>query len=205
MEGGKVISDDDQKIDSVDDGEKVSESWKNRILAQRKADQEKIREMNEKLESFESEKKKIEEEKLKQEGNWKELLESRERTLQELQDKLNEKDEAVKSYETHLQEAKKLQGLQDALGGKFRKPEYMNLVDTSKIAVDPDTGNVDQSSLKSYADHFLKEHKELIQFNKPQINDNAPGQSLSMSYDEWVKLAQTNPKEAREKMHLVKK
>jgi vacuolar-type H+-ATPase subunit I/STV1 len=207
MEDDKVISDDNQvdSVDEVKEGEKVDYKTFKRLLAQRKADSEKFEALEKELNSFKSEKQKIEEEKLKAEGNWKELLESREKSLQELQEKLQEKDQEVKTYETHIQEATKLQSLQDALGGKFKKPEYMNLVDTSKIAIDPDTGNVDQTSLKSYADHFLKEHKELLNLSKPQINDNAPHHTGSLTYEEWVKLAQSNPKEAREKMHLVKK
>ena len=36
------------------------------------------------------------------------------------------------------------------------------------------TGAIDKESLKKYADTFLKEHKELVAFSKPQIDSRAP-------------------------------
>ena len=85
------VSDQDQS--SVSDGDAGNESNDAKfkmLLGQRKADQEKLKELQAQLGTFQSEKKKLEEEKMKHEGNFKALLDSREKELQELGAKLKD-------------------------------------------------------------------------------------------------------------------
>lgn len=210
-----------EKIDSVDNPnddsviekkDVVAFETHQRLLAQRKADQEKLKEAQAKLDKIEEKeaelerkRQELEEQKLKDEGNWKALLEAREAKLAEFQSRESELVSKVSMFEQQFQEAAKLQALQDALGGKFKHKSYYNLVDTDRIITNPETGQIDQDSVKAYADTFLKEHKELIAFNKPQINDRAPGQAGSLTYEEWLVLAKTDPAKAREKIQEVKR
>lgn len=172
----EVISDD--KVDSVDkSNDVVSHETYKRLLAQRKADQEKLKSLEEKaktLSILEEEKAKLAEEKLKADGNWKALLDAREAKIQELNEKYQSVTQEKSRYEQQFVEASKLQAFMDALGGKLKHREYYNLVDTSAIALDPESGAIDKESLKKYADKFLKEHKELVAFSKPQIDSRAP-------------------------------
>jgi len=172
----EVIGDD--RVDSVDkSNDVVSHETYKRLLAQRKADQEKMRSLEEKaktLSVLEEEKAKLAEEKLKADGNWKALLDAREAKIQELSEKYNSVTQEKSRYEQQFVEATKLQAFNDTLGGKLKHREYYNLVDTSAIALDPETGAIDKESLKKYADKFLKEHKELVAFSKPQIDSRAP-------------------------------
>lgn len=172
----EVIGDD--VVDSVGkSNDVVSHETYKRLLAQRKADREKLRSLEEKaktLSILEEEKAKLTEEKLKTEGNWKALLEAREAKIQELSEKYQAVNQEKSRYEQQFVEASKLQAFEDALGGKLKHREYYNLVDTSAIALDPESGAIDKESLKKYADKFLKEHKELVAFSKPQIDSRAP-------------------------------
>ena len=205
------VSDRDQ-VDSVGDqdqhGEKekkdaVSYDTHRRLLKQLKEAQTKLERLNEyEAKALEAEKIKAEAEevKLKSEGKWKELLEAKENKLKELDGMLAEERNKVQSFQEHLQEATKLQALQDVLGGRFKKQRYFDLVETDKIAINPETGQVDSDSLKAYADSFLKEHKELIEFNKPQMPDGAAHAGGLMDYQEWVNKVQNAKGEELQKL-----
>jgi len=201
-----IVSDDKKNDDGViEKKDVVAYETYQRLLDQRKADQAKLKTFEEKEAELEKQRKELEESKLKDEGNWKALLEAREEKLIELANQKTEYENKVLMFEQQFQEAAKLQALQEAIGGKFKHKSYYNLVDTDKIIVNPESGEIDQDSVKKYADSFLKEHKELIAFSKPQVHDRAPGQSGSMTYEEWLVLAKTDPKKAKEKIKEVKR
>jgi hypothetical protein len=201
-----IVSDDKKNDDGViEKKDVVAYETYQRLLDQRKADQAKLKTFEEKEAELERQRKELEESKLKDEGNWKALLEAREEKLIELANQKTEYENKVLMFEQQFQEAAKLQALQEAIGGKFKHKSYYNLVDTDKIIVNPESGEIDQDSVKKYADSFLKEHKELIAFSKPPVNDRAPGQSGSMTYEEWLVLAKTDPKKAKEKIKEVKR
>lgn len=198
----------------VDDKNKdvVSHESFQKLLNQRKADKAKLKDAEEKLKTLEAKEKeiadkeaKIAEEKLKEDGNWKALLESREKELADLKAEKENLSESVKGFEKKFTDAHKLNAFKEAIGGTLKKDSYYTFVDTSKIALDPKTGVIDEKSLKSYANDFVTEHKELIQFKSgAKLPGDAPKHTGSLSYDEWLKLAKTNPKEARERQKDVK-
>jgi DNA repair exonuclease SbcCD ATPase subunit len=170
MNNEEVIGDDESTVDGVDQKDKVSYEAYKRLLSQRKSDQEKLKSAEERLKELDN----LKEEKLRSEGNWKALLDAREQKLAEYQEQLENERKSRRDYEEQFIEAAKLNKFQDALGGKLKHEDYFNLVDTSKIAVDPQTGKIDRESVSKYASEWLKAHKELVQFSKPKINDNAP-------------------------------
>jgi len=167
------VSDQDQS--SVSDGDAGNESNDakfKKLLGQRKADQEKLKELQSKLGTFESEKRKLEEEKMKHEGNFKALLDSREKELQELSSKLKDYESKVVSYEETFINQKKINAFHQAIGGKLKDQEYYDLFKADKIALD-DEGNIDEKSLKQYASEFINKHKSLIDFKTGKMPDGA--------------------------------
>lgn len=209
------VSNDGQSNDGIVDNSKdvVSHESHKKLLAQRKADQEKLKAMQARLQELESKEAEIakkeaelEEQKLKDEGNWKALLEAREARAAKLEEQVKTLAEVNKSYEDKFTNAVKLNAFKDAIGGTLKKNEYYGFVDTNKIALDPETGVVDEKSLKQYANDFVSQFKELIAFKNPvrlpsEAGDHSEG---GLSYEEWVKLAQTNPSEAKKRMKDVK-
>jgi len=177
------VSNDDQSNDSVVDNSNkdvVSHESHKKLLAQRKADQEKLKAMQERLQSFESKeselaKKEAElnEQKLRDEGNWRALLESRESALKKLEEKNNELLNITTGYEKKFTNAHKINAFKEAIGGDLKLPDYYSFVDTDKIAIDPETGSVDDGSVKSYANEFASKYKDLINFKKGKLPSEA--------------------------------
>lgn len=209
------VRNEDQSNDGIVDNSKdvVSHESHKKLLAQRKADQEKLKAMQARLQDLESKeadlaKKEADlaEQKLKDEGNWKALLEAREVRAAKLEEQVKTLAEVNKGYEDKFTNAVKLNAFKDAIGGTLRKNEYYSFVDTNKIALDPETGVVDDKSLKLYANDFVNQFKELINFKSAVKLPNEAGDHSEggLSYEDWVKLAQTNPSEAKKRMKDVK-
>jgi len=81
---------------------------------------------------------------------------------QEKEDALKEKRES----DNILLESRKLSAFENRLGGKLENDEYLTFVDTKNIIIDPDTGNIDVSSVDSTVKNFLGKHKSLVKFSK---------------------------------------
>lgn len=207
MEQEQVIGDDLEKtqVDSVDSGndDKVDHKTFQRLLTQRKADQVKMREMQSIIETVpekEARLAKLEEEKNRAEGNWKAVLESRESELEKLKSQNSELTEKVSTFESEFQKSVKLEALQKAMGAKISNPSYFGLVDYDKIPVGED-GKVDEIAVNAYAKSFAEEHSRLLETSKPRVETRAPdGGSGFITHAEWLEIAKTDPKKARELM-----
>lgn len=174
------------------------------LLGQRKQDQAKARELETKLKAFEDVERKRNEEKLQQEGNFKALLDAREKELQEIREQNQTLSSQVSDFEKTFTDTKKLNALFKEVGGSLKHKDYYHLVDTNKIAIDPSTGELDSKSLKAYASELVKDHKDLFNFGIGKMPGGAPVAATALSHEEWTKLAQTNPSEARKRMKDVK-
>lgn len=200
---------DDDKNKNV-----VSYETHQKLLDQRKSDQTILKNLKTELEALKAEseerKKKdaaADEEKQKEQGNYKALVESRDNRIKELEALVNEKDEKVKGLEGKYTNAHKLNAFQNAINGKLKNDKYVNLVDLDKIAIDPETGAVDEKSLKSFATDFINNHKELIEFRgaNKTLPNGAAKHGAPLSKEEWRELAKTNPKEAASRIKDVRK
>jgi hypothetical protein len=177
------VSDEVQSTDGVGDNSNngaVPEHQFKRLLAQRKADQEKLKAATARLQELEAKESELakkeaelEEQKLKSEGNWKALLESRESALKKLEEKNSKLLELTTNYERKFTDAHKINAFKEAIGGDLKLPDYYNFVDTGKIAIDPETGSVDMESVKSYANEFAGKYKDLINFKKGKLPSEA--------------------------------
>ena len=178
------VRNEDQSDDGIVDNSKdvVSHESHKKLLAQRKADQEKLRAMQTRLQELEAKEadiakkeSELEEIKLKSEGNWKALLESRESALKKLEEKNTELLGITKGYEKKYTDAYKINAFKDAIGGDLKLPDYYSFVDTEKMAIDPETGAIDVDSVKNYANEFVSKYKDLISFKKGKL----PGEAAS--------------------------
>lgn len=191
-----IVSDDSQNQE-----DKVDYKTYHRVLKQHKESKEKADKLEaqiKELSEFKEKMSKAEEAKLKEEGQWTQLLEQRESKISELSEKLNVINEENQSYKQNLDDMVKINAFMNQLGGKLKRQEYYNFVDTSKIVINPETGTVDSDSLAKYANEFSNEFKELIAFNDAKLPNGAPSSAGKISYDEWLKLP-LKEKQARQK------
>lgn len=118
-------------------------------------------------------------------GEYKKLLEQQKeenaRLAKEMEDALSSKAETEKT----LIEAKKLSAFENRLGGKLKNDKYLGFVDTSSIIVDPETGQIDVSSVDNTVKGFLGEHKDLVTFGAGKMPAFEGGASKSISVKQW--------------------
>ena len=170
------------------------------LLRQRKADQERLRTAEEKLkrlDELEANESKLNDEKLKSDGNWKALLESRENKLKEIQETNTTLKELVKSFEDKFTSAHKINAFKEAIGGNLKRNEYYSFIELDKIALNPDTGAIDDKTIKSYANEFTNKYKDLIEFKVKRL----PTGSASVNHKTEKSLSQMS-KEELEK-HII--
>lgn len=176
-------------------GDKVAYETYQRVLDQRKKDQEKLTELQGKLNELsefkanvEKEAQTVQEEKLKNEGNWKALVEQRDNKIREYEAKLSDLNNKVENYDKNINDMIKLSAFDRALGGKLKKDEYYSFVNTDKIVINPETNQVDMDVLKQYANEFQNNHKELIDYDTRKLPGDAPTKSGKLTREEWLKL-----------------
>lgn len=163
---------------------------KERILNESKEYKEKYQAFKSKEEEFKTQQAKAEEDRLRQQGEYKTLLEQREKELEALRNSLTETKSEADSFRESIVNLRKASAFERELGGKLKKDSYWNHVDFNKIALDPETGEIDKGTLKEVANNFVKEYKELVDFpsggNLPNQTPNGGGGKLT--YDQWKKL-----------------
>lgn len=165
------------KVDSVPNPEssasgenqddKVAYSTYKRVLAEAK----KFKELAENL-SKQSEAEN--EKKLKDQNEWKTIAELNKQKLDQATKELEEKNRAI-------QDGMKFSEFQKHLGGTIKHSSYTNLIDFDKIVVNPETGMVDEGTVKSYAAEFLKEHSALVSFGGKPRMPNESARSVTMA------------------------
>jgi len=206
-----IVSDDNSAV-SDSEATKYDEAAFRKLLNQRKADKQKaeelslkLKEVEEKLNLFTKKELDLQEQKLQEQGNYKALLKQREDELARVAKEKSEVEGKLNSFQKDFIDMKKMSTFFEKLGGNLVDKEYLSLVDTDRIALDPDTGAIDEKSINSYVKEFTSKHSRIINFKSGKLpNEAGSGSGKSMSYEEWKALAQTNPAEARKKMHLIK-
>jgi hypothetical protein len=146
-----------------------------KVLDEAKAAKKKVAE-------FEKAKRDAEETSLKEQGNYKKILEEREKELQETKDKLSGLDKKIS-------DSRKMNAFLGAIGGDVPK-QYWPLVDLEDVAVNPETGMPDESSVKRAAEKFEKDFPDVIKRpSKSKLPNEAPrGGGTKLSYEAWLKL-----------------
>ena len=143
---------------SSGEGSSVSVEPHKRLLAQRKRDQEKARELEEQLAHFQDQERQRQEAKLEEKGEYQKILEERENRIKALESQME--DDRNRRVRMEKESA-----FRNALSqhGKLRKDEYLQFVDFDSIAVDSESGKVDQGTLQHVLDGFVHEHGALLE------------------------------------------
>lgn len=137
-------------------GDSVSIDTHRRLLAQRKKDQQRIQDANARLAEFEEMERQKQQTELEAKGEYDKILKAKDEELQALRARTEAEAKA------RIDSAKEAAFI-NSLPGKLRNQSYLSYMDKEAIAIDPDTGNVDQGSLKQAVDKFVQEHGILIE------------------------------------------
>lgn len=166
-------------------GDTVSYDSFDKLVGQLKKSKENVDMLTKQVTDFESEKKRIEEGKLAEQGEFKKLLEMRETEIGTLRESLNlEKDKSNVASKT-LVDAQKLQAVYEELPGRIKNSKYMQFIDLEGVAYNPDTGQVDRESAKLSANKFAEDHVSLIDtshIGKLPSDSSSTGQPISSTF-----------------------
>ena len=155
-----------------------------KLLKQRKVDLERLHELESQLADVTRKQKEAEEAELKKQGQYQELLKLRDQELEtertRLKDMQREKDYREKLY-----------AFESKLPGRIKRPEFLAFVDADSIKLNPETNQIDESSLDNCVQSFVNKYADLIDVRSTQkLPSDAPRtfSAGKISYDEWVKL-----------------
>jgi len=194
----KVISDGDQtNVGDKSENQQqdvVSYDSHRRLLSEKKKLQSQHEETLKRLQELENQQKEAEERKLAEKEDFKKLLELREKELKEERERFSKLDMRVK-------EGKKMSSFLHSLGTELDQ-KYWSLVDLDQIAVNPETGDPDPSSIQEVVEKFKSNFSEVI-VNRDAArlpNDSARKGGSGITYDEWLKLPLKEKKERYQEM-----
>ena len=181
-----AISPVDENLDSVNQDETPkSDSVKydtyKRVLNEKKARDAELREAKAVIEKYEAEKRSFEESTLREKEDWRKLFEQRESELKTTKLELD-------SIKTRVVDSKKLNSFLNAIEKPIEQ-KYWSLVELDRIVVDPNSGEIDSSTLKKYAEEFKKEYWKVIDSSTPKMpNENHNNKPNGITYDYWLTL-----------------
>jgi hypothetical protein len=183
----------------VEDGQKpqdkdtVAYETYRRVVGESKKAKSRAKELETELQAYKDAEKRKEEEDLEKRGEYDKVKAS----LQEELDKAKAENKALKQEHT---DNRKLGAFLSSLDGTVAK-EYWPLINIDQIAVDPDTNEIDELSVKRLVDTFKSTHSRLIDGVKgPRMTDSSPDRQSVLTTEEWRKLPL---KERKERMGEV--
>jgi hypothetical protein len=180
------VGDDGKKIPKNDEKRSVSYETYLKTLDEAKTAKSKLR-------AIEDEKNKIQEEKMKSDGDWKGLLEARENRIKELENETMDIKQKYTGLNERVTSSQKLSKVLSKLGGDLDS-KYYGLIDINEVKVNPETGEIDDMSAAKVAENYRLEYAETIKkkFNPNAMGENRPGgeseQSEFISFAKWSKL-----------------
>lgn len=141
---------------------------------------------------------KIQDEKMKADGDWKGLLEARENRIRELTEQSETLGKKYGALNERITNSQKLSMVISKLGGNLDE-KYYGLIDLEGIKTNPETGEIDDMSATKIAESFRTMYPETI---KKGFNPNAMGETRGsanstqsmISRDEWLKLSYSEQK-----------
>lgn len=144
-----------QDASGTETKESVSYETHRKLLSQRKKDQEELAAIRDELQAFKSSQKQAAEEELAKQGQYKELLDQREKELNEIKTQFGD-------WKNQVIDNEKIRAFEKHLPGKIKNEEYLNFVDTKKILINPESGTVDEESLKMVVGEFMEQHGDSL-------------------------------------------
>lgn len=151
-----------------------SKEWKSEAQKAKDLEAERQRQVEEEREN-----------KLREQGQFKQLLSQREKELEETRKELEQERGKTKEANDTLLEARKLSAFENRLGGRLKNDKYLGFVDTSEIVVNPETNEIDVSTVDSVVKSFLSEHKELVDFQAGKMPNVDGSNTTPVTHDRW--------------------
>ena len=133
---------------------------------------------------------------LEAKGEYQKIVEAERLRNKALADENQQLKGNIESFNQLERDRRKLAGLTRHIGPAMVK--YQQLVDFDAIAVNPETGEIDEMALQGYADRFKKEYPEIAALargtgfptNMPGANGQAGIAKIRRS--DWLKLPSSN-------------
>lgn len=143
--------------DQVTDSTKQAVSYEtfDKLLNQRKKDREKLDTYEKQLQELSGWKKQIEESESIKKGEYEKILTTYKTENETLKSKLSE-------VQRSIVDGQKYNAFLDKLPGRLDRNEFLQFVDIEKIAIDPETGVVDEKTVQATVDNFVKNYGKLI-------------------------------------------
>jgi len=158
-EGQTSSASDTNTVNSAQNSEPETypPSFVKKVMTEKKNQGERLKSVEAELEAFKAKEKERTENSLKEQNQWKEYA-----TLKETEAK--EAREKLQTHEQNLDSAEKFNALLDAIPGNVKK-DYWPLLQNhlSKVIKNPDTGEIDEVSVKQVADMVRNSYPEIIQ------------------------------------------
>lgn len=174
-------------------GDTVKYETYKRTVGEVKKFKSKLTAAEEELQKYKEAERKREEEEMEKRGEF-------DKVKKNLMDELEKERLEKKALLKQQTDNRKLGAFLSTLGGSVDK-EYWPLIDIDQIAIDPDSGEIDELSVTRLADSFKSKHSRLIDGVKgPKVYDGSPNREASLSVEEWRKLPL---KERKERMGEV--
>ena len=164
---------------------KVAYETYQKILAEKKAATAKVKEHEDNL-------KRIEEDRLKKDGDWKGLIDARENEIINLRKSLEETSSRFDKLNSRVTNGEKLSSVLSQLGADVPS-KYYGLIDIEDVAINPETGDIDAMTAKKVAERFKVEYPEVL---KKSVHSGMMGAghgngvagSGSIKHSDWMKL-----------------
>jgi len=176
-------------VDMNKDGSKKDyvtyESW-NKLVDQRKYDRKKMAEMAKELDKYRTtEQERTQQDQIKR-GEFEKALEQ-ERKLR------LQAEEERKGLTDSLYQQAKLYAFESELPGKLKHDHYRKHIDLNAIQIDPESGDIDQESVKSYVNNFMQSFgNDLVEVpTKKGLPSDAPGNGVPITYIDALKKARS--------------
>lgn len=170
---------DQSKTKPIDDV--VTYETHKKLLGQKKS-------VEQENEALKKQLKDIEEKKLQESGEWQKIAKLKEEETAKFKSELEAERKEKESLTSVLIQAQKLQAVKEKLPGKLENPDYMSFIDIDKVILNPETGEIDESSVESVVQSFVKTHPKLLKADTkflPNGNASAPGK---LTHEDWLKL-----------------
>lgn len=133
----------------------VSYETFDKLLNQRKKDREKLDAYEKQLAELSGWKKQVEETESIKKGEYEKILTTYKTENETLKGKLSEVQKSIV-------DGQKYNAFLDKLPGRLDRNEFLQFVNIEQIAIDPETGVVDEKTVQSVVDDFVKSYGKLI-------------------------------------------
>lgn len=168
----------------------VSYESYDKLMKQRKADQEENRKIREELDAIKADRERQAQEKAQKDGDWQKVIEAKNQENASLKEKVGNLESELGNLNKSFDDATKLQAVADKLPGKLKKKEYFNFIDTSKIVTDPETGALLENSVEEVANNFIENYGELLDIKKGTTPPaDGPNSTQAITKEQWKKMS----------------